>query len=191
MKKYIITTNYHEGSQAFIQCGHASEELALRCFDGDYKGTEKGKMYSEWSRKHKSYVNLNVQDQDVLIPLGQWLELNFNSLGIVSAMFKEPKLNDTVTSLCFIAPTKLCENYHFAFRDLFLDLKSKYKIKTLEDFSKLKKDVSFSSVMSELEITYNKEEGLFYVENEEGEILDTYNPLEADFFIKFRFLSLK
>jgi hypothetical protein len=190
MKKYIIASMYHQGSQAFIQGGHASDELALSVIDGDYTGTPLGDLYIDWNKNHKTYVNLEMNDQLTLMELHDWIKENQDSLSIPIAFFKEPMLNDTVTAISFVAPTKLSVNLQFTVRNLKDHIK---KVGNLNSFHNILQSFNYLCEVSGVKVDYCSKKEIFefsYMQGEE-KIEYSYNAVELDYFLKVRFIRMK
>ena len=195
MKKFIITTLYSQGAQAGIQGGHASDEHSLLMHK------EKGKLsdlYWKWSEEFKTYVYLEVGHPVQLVELYDWLHQS-EDLNISSAIFKEEALNDTVTALSLVAPTKLCEGIQFNVKNLLTKLKTidcsilEFNERAIEVFKE--ELISWRDVEGYVPIQFfydEQSEGIKIVElGEENRDIGIYSINELNFFLKFRFLPLK
>lgn len=195
MKKFIITTLYSQGSQAAVQGGHASDEHSLLMHQ---EKSELSDLYWEWSKNHKTYVYLEVGQPKEIVDLYTWLKENEDSLNVSSAIFKEEALNDTVTAMSLVAPSKLCEGIQFNVKNLLNKLKEvdDSVVEFDEKAISLFKDelVSWKDLAGyfPVQFFYDKEsEGLrVVVHAEEKKELGVYNIQELNFFLKFRFLRL-
>jgi hypothetical protein len=196
LKKFIATLQYCQGSQASIQGGHASDELSLLMHS---ENSELSDLYWEWAENHKTYVFLELGTQAQVIDLHNWLT-DKEDLKVSSAIFKEEALNNSVTAISFVAPTKLCENIQFNVKNLL------NKLKTLDDslfefteksFDLFKEELVFwRDTDGYIPIQFIYDRGLIRVVelNKERDVsreIGNYTFEELNFFLRVRFLSLK
>ena len=190
MKKFIITASYHQAAQNLVQGGHSSDELALEVMDGRYKDTNLGDLYLEWNKEHKTYVNLELNNQFQIIELYDWFIENEDMLSVSCAIFKEPMLNDSVTAITLVAPQKLCYNIQYFVKGFQSHIAENYQT---TDFHNLKDFIDYDCKMSGCKLSYNKKSRVFEVsfDNNGEEVVEKYNAFEMEFFLKIRFLPLK
>lgn len=121
-KLYTITSNYSQGSQAFIQGIHASDELFLR-YEKEYKNTLLGNIFFNWLDKDKTRVDLKINKPTDIENLAALFAQHSESLLVPFAIFQEPELKNTTTAISFVAPDILCHPVQYAIKDLFFELK--------------------------------------------------------------------
>jgi len=178
---------YHKAEQSAIQGGHAEDELALAVMEGVYAGTERAKIFADCLRDHKTHIRLEMNSQFDLIELHNFIKDNEKDLGVPSALFKEPMLNDSVTAICFIAPTKLCKNAHFALRGL------QDMLERGVSFEQVEENMEYYCKRSDVTAIYDSESKLFSVIDRSGEQVEdyTYNISEVNLMLMIRFLPKK
>lgn len=123
LRMYFLTIYQLTGIQQGIQCGHSALEYAYK-----YGQTE---LFKEFVLQHKTWIILNggtTNDQRDFEGISQGTlnqigdQLMENDIDI--AWFREPDLNDALTSLCFIADERVFNRKDYPdFVDWLIDVK--------------------------------------------------------------------
>jgi hypothetical protein len=192
MKKFIITSLYSQARQASIQGGHASDELALAVGRGKYTNTPLADIYWDWNEQHKTYVDVEVGSPKDIISLFDWLRENEKELQAPSAIFKEEALNDSVTALSFVAPSKLCLNIQHFVSAFLKVLQKKHKCTSFSELKGKSVHEIFNDAFLDFSVQFQIEDEVITVRlNDSEEDPIEYTFAEFDFFVMFRHLRLK
>lgn len=104
MRTYYFNNMYIAGIHNGIQAGHAKDEMWLAA--SNHKGDPKLDIIRAFARDHKTFIILTAGDHDFLTDTYLNLFMSKNNPH-PHAWFKEPGLNDAVTSLAIVIPERL------------------------------------------------------------------------------------
>lgn len=101
LRMYFFTLYQLTGIQKGIQCGHAALEYAKK-YSGDPLFEDFTTNWKTWMVMNGGTTNSNVDDNGELIGGLNKIEYNFLNNGIKYAKFREPDLDNIITSICII-----------------------------------------------------------------------------------------